>query len=257
MLIDSHCHFNNLSKITREDILSSCGKDYFFIDSSIDLESSRISLDISKNNSSPYTALGFHPFSGEKFSENTLADYEALINSNKKVVALGEVGLDYKADIAIDRQEEILREFLALAKKKDLAAIIHIRFERSTDTGQGKAKILSILDDFFSTYERVVFHCFSYSVDFLKEIVKRRGNVSFSLNILRKNKDILASLAECPLDNLILETDSPYMKIEDKSSTPLDIDKVYLRASEIKAISLDKLKGAVFANVRRIFSLKI
>jgi len=245
MLIDSHCHLNSLSKITREDVISSSNSNYCFIDSSIDLNSSKVSLEISSKYDFVYSALGFHPFSGKSFSPTVVRDYEKLIDDNKKVVAIGEIGLDYKADFSAQLQEDILAAFIELAKSKNLPVMIHNRWQ---DT-----KILDILDKFYSSYEPVVFHCFSYSQDFLAKIIERRGFVSFSLNILRKKEEITQSLKNCPLDKLILETDSPYMRVNGKPSTPLDIGRVYSHAASTKGIEEEKLKGIVFSNAERVF----
>ena len=245
MLIDSHCHLNSLSKITREDVISSCDKNYCFIDSSIDLNSTKISLELSSKYDFIYSALGFHPFSGKSFTPAVVIEYSKLIDEGKKVVAIGEIGLDDKADISPQLQEEILTAFIELAKSKDLPVVIHNRRQ--------DAKILDILDKFYSSYEKVVFHCFSYNQDFLAKIIKRKGFISFSLNILRQKEDIIQSLERCPLDKLLLETDSPYMRISGKPSIPLDIEKTYLRAAEIKGISKEELEEAVSLNIKELF----
>ena len=245
MLIDSHCHLNCLSKIAREDVISSSKSSYCFIDSSIDLNSSKVSLEISSKYDFVYSALGFHPFSGKSFSPTVVRDYEKLIDNNKKVVAIGEIGLDYKADFSAQLQEDILAAFVELAKVKGLPVMIHNRWQ---DT-----KILDILDKFYSSYKTVVFHCFSYNQDFLAKIIARGGFVSFSLNILRKKTEIVQSLESCPLDKLILETDSPYMRVAGKPSTPLDIDKTYKVAAEIKGISKEELESAVSLNIKELF----
>jgi len=245
MLIDSHCHLNSFSKITREGVISSCEESCYFVDSSIDLDSSRVSLEISNKYKCVYSALGFHPFSGKSFSPTVVSDYEKLINDNKKVVAIGEIGLDYKADFSAQLQENILSAFIELAKAKGLPVIIHNRWQ---DT-----KILDVLDKFYSSYERVMFHCFSYNQDFLTKIIERGGFVSFSLNILRKKQEIIQSLKSCPLEKLILETDSPYMLLDGKASSPLDIGKTYLRAAEIKEISKEELENAVSLNIKELF----
>jgi len=245
MLIDSHCHLNSLSKIAREDVISSSKSNYCFIDSSIDLNSAKASLAISSKYNFVYSALGFHPFSGKSFSPTVVRDYEKLIRDNKKIVAIGEIGLDYKADFPVQAQEDILSAFIELAKSKGLPVMIHNRWQ---DT-----KILDILDKFYSNYRKVVFHCFSHSQDFLAKIIEREGFVSFSLNILRKKEEILESLGKCPIEKLLLETDSPYMRVDNKPSTPLDIDKTYARAAEIKGISREELEGAISLNIRELF----
>ena len=246
MLIDAHCHFNSLNKSKREEISSLAGEN-IFIDSSIDLGSSLSSVSLSRQSEFLYTSLGFHPFSAAQFSSGLVQRYRELIEQEPKIIAVGEVGLDYKASVLLDQQKEILSTFLQLAKDKGLAVVIHNRLD--TD------EILEILDIFFADYSKVVFHCFSYSKDFLEKILKKNGFVSFSLNILRKNTQILSSLKSCPLENLLLETDSPYMRIAGSSSTPLDIAKVYSFVSIIKEVGQNELEKAVFSNAKRVFSL--
>ena len=245
MLIDSHCHLNSLPKIAREDVISSSKGNYCFIDSSIDLDSSKVSLEISSKYDFVYSALGFHPFSGKSFSSTVVRDYEKLIDNNKRIVAIGEIGLDYKADSSAQAQEDILAAFIELAKVKGLPVMIHNRWQ---DT-----KILDILDKFYSSYKKVVFHCFSYDQNFLAKIIARGGFISFSLNILRKKEEISESLQKCPIEKLLLETDSPYMRVAGKSSVPLDIDKTYKAAAEIRGISKEELESAVSLNIKELF----
>jgi len=255
MLIDSHCHFNNLSQITRKQVLD-CAQDsaqYCFIDSSIDLNSSLASSKLSVSHEHIYTSLGFHPLSAESFNQQTQAAYENLIKENSKIIAVGEIGLDYKAALAAKDQEEIFKTFIQLAKSNNLPITIHNRIDPESDKLKTPQRVLEIIDQFYSNYEKVIFHCFSHSVEILEKIIAKSGFVSFSLNILRKAKKILKSLEACPLENLLLETDSPYMKIKDRSSTPLDIVKVYERAAEIKGLSKEKLEEQVFSNAKRAF----
>lgn len=234
--------------------MDSCS-DYCFIDSSIDLESSHASSELSATHDNIYTSLGFHPLSGGSFNQQIARDYENLIKTNNKIIAVGEIGLDYKAAISAKQQEEIFKTFIGLAKDNNLPITIHNRIDPLGDKLGPPQRVLEIVDEFYSNYERVIFHCFSHSVQILEKIIKRKGFVSFSLNILRKSNKILTSLESCPLENLLLETDSPYMKIKDKPSTPLDIDKVYQRAAQIKGVEIEELKEQVFFNAKKAFSL--
>ncbi|MCF7907397.1 MAG: TatD family hydrolase [Candidatus Omnitrophica bacterium] len=256
MLIDSHCHLNNLSEITRKEILDTSRNDfqYCFIDSSIDLNSSLASSRLSASCDHVYTSLGFHPLSGESFDHQTPKAYGNLIKNNDKVIAVGEIGLDYKATISTKKQEEIFKTFIKIAKDNNLPITIHNRINPLGDKLNEPQRVLDILDEFYQTYEMVIFHCFSHSVQILERIIKKMGFVSFSLNILRKSNKILRSLEKCPLENILFETDSPYMRIKDTNSTPLDIGKVYDRAAQIKGVARDELEKQVFLNARKAFS---
>jgi TatD DNase family protein len=257
MLVDAHCHFNSLPEnITGKvsDWFTATGNK--IIDSSIDLETSRNSFQFSKRHSFVYNSLGFHPFYYNDFSCEIYQEYKNILKRNSKVVALGEVGLDYKAEMPLADQEEILQKWLELAKENDLTVLIHHRLDKSNWYSSKYPKlprILAILDNYFSDYQNVVFHCFSYSPLFLKQVVDRGGFVSFSLNLLRGNKKIIKSLKECPLENLLLETDSPYMRVAGGPSSPLDIRSVYSYVSEAKNISSKDLEGKVLANLEKVF----
>jgi len=116
-------------------------------------------------------------------------------------------------------------------------------------------RTLEILDEFFTTYGKVIFHCFSSGPDVLKRIVDKGGQVSFSLNILRKKAPILDSLKACPPEKLFLETDSPYMKIKDCSSSPQDIKAVYDFAAVARNISAGELSRQIQSNASRLFNI--
>lgn len=247
MLVDCHCHLNSLSCADREEFVSSRACATLFFDSSIDYPSSQVSLTLARQYPFVYSCIGFHPFSGKDYRPDLVKQYAQLIAGGSKIAAVGEIGMDYKADIPLAEQEIIFKNFIRLAKEKDLPVVIHNRLLDK--------KILAALDEFYSSYDKVIFHCFSCGRDFLAEVIEKGAWVSFSLNILRNNKDILSSLAQCPADRLLLETDSPYMKIKDRLSTPLDIRQVYTRAAAVKNIDEIQLQEIIFANVQRAFSL--
>jgi TatD DNase family protein len=249
MLLDAHCHIASLSSQEKERIF--CLKDagYVFIDSSINLKTTLESCSFSRQYIFIYSALGFHPFFARGFNPHILSEYKRLIECNKKVIAIGEIGLDEKAEANLEEQENIFRIFLKLAQEVNLPVAIHNRLKGH--------RALSILDDYYPSYEKVIFHCFSYGIDFLKKILAKSGYVSFSLNILRKKKDILESLKECPLQNILLETDSPYMKIGENPSTPFDIKEVYSFISTVKGVEIKDLENIVLANAQRVFSRMI
>ena len=248
MLIDTHCHINSLFSDAAEAVLDkNRNKGYSFIDVSIDTKTSLKSLDLSREYSFIHSSLGFHPFADEEFSADTIKEYSRLIKNNPAAVAIGEVGLDYKSRLSFSEQSRIFREFIKLSLELSLPLVIHNRWKGDD--------VFDILDDYLPDYRYVVFHCFSEDSRFLSRILAKDGNASFSLNVLRKNKKIDEALKEIPLDNILLETDSPYMKIYGEYSTPLDIEKVYNYTAEIKNISFGGLAAKVYSNARRIFNI--
>lgn len=248
MLIDAHCHINTLTEGQQLDLTDKAKSDYIFIDISIDLDSALKSISLSKNYSFIYTSLGFHPIGCKEFREDIIDRYKNILKGNEKIIAIGEVGLDYKASLPLGEQERLLSEFIQLSKDFSLPLIIHNRWHNEM--------VLDILSERFSNYENIIFHCFSQDKDFLTKIVDKNGFVSFSLNILRGKKSIIEALRNVPLDNLLLETDSPYMRIEGNCSSPLDINKVYSYTAKERGVSASELSRIVYGNACRVFDLR-
>jgi len=253
MLIDNHCHINSLSGPERADIFSRDLSEYRFIDSTIDMETTCNSLSLSQWYPCVMTSVGFHPLSGDQYNENTIKEYQDIIDQNKKIVAVGEIGLDYKAPVTLAKQEEIFRAFIELAYRNNLPVIIHNRVDRKMLFEGGTPYILNILSEMVTSYERVMFHCFSFNRKFMDMVVEHGGSISFSLNVLRGNKDILDALKNCPIENILFETDSPYMRISDKPSSPFDIEKVYDLAAQVRGVPRKELEEAAYNNSRKLF----
>ncbi len=245
MLIDAHCHINSLDEAKQKEILNISQNEYIFIDVSIDLTTTLGSLTTLGDYEFVYHSLGFHPLNGGSFSSQTIERYRNLIRQYKRIIAIGEIGLDYKSSLSFKEQKDIFEAFINLSKEFDLPVVIHNRWN---DDG-----ILGILNEYFSDYTKIIFHCFSQDISFLRRIIDRDGNVSFSLNVLRNKTNIKETLRYVPLDKLLLETDSPYMKVYGEYSTPLDIKKVYNYTAETKNISLEKLEEEVYCNAQRLF----
>jgi len=255
MLIDNHCHINSLAQADKESLFGRDLDGYRFIDCTVDLESTYNSLSLSQWYKPVYSAVGFHPLSGHLYTADTIAQYQDLIDSNPKIVAIGEVGLDYKSSLPLPEQEKILRGFIELGYRNRLPIIVHNRFDRRLLFEGGTPYILNVLSEIVTAYDKIVFHCFSYGPKFLEMVIAKGGFASFSLNILRGDKDILDSLKNCPLENLLFETDSPYMRVAGNASNPLDVDKVYSLAAEVKGVGREELEKAVWENARKLFIL--
>lgn len=247
MLVDAHCHLNSLPPAELA-FLSEAAGEYVFIDASVDLDSFNKSLALSGNFPFIRSCAGFHPFSiNSGYNDRTIEEYEDIFNREGDPVAIGEVGLDCKALKDVEYQTEVLIRFIRLARDRGLPLVIHNRMDSD--------RILSVLDGYFDDYSNIVFHCFSQGPELLEKVVDKKGYVSFSLNILRNNKLVTRSLKEVPLKNLLLETDSPYMRIKGNNSSPLDIVKVYEQAAGVKNIDFIELRDQVFSNAKELFGL--
>ena len=151
-----------------------------------------------------YGALGIHPSDAYDFNEEVRNEIITKVNSNKKIVAIGEIGLDYYWDKNPDRetQKNVFREQMKLAEELNLPVIIHDR-DAHKDT-------LDIMKE-FSNVKGIV-HCFSGSVEFAKECIKLGYLIGITGVVTFKNaKKIVEVVENIPLEKLLVETDCPYM----------------------------------------------
>ena len=195
-----------------------------------------------------YAAVGIHPETAGQQPADYLAQLEQLAK-HPKVVAIGEIGLDYHYE-GYDRESQsvLLREQLDLAKQLDLPVIIHAR-DCTED-------YLRILQEF---RPRGVVHCFSGSAETAREVLKLGMYIGFTGVLTFKNaKKALKALAEVPEDKLVLETDCPYMAPEPVRGTRCDSSLIcYVGAyiAQRKALAPEEVFRTTAANARRVFGL--
>ena len=193
-----------------------------------------------------YGAFGVHPEYVDDLSENWLETLEIALKE-KKAVALGEFGLDYHygSDNKMGQREVFVKQ-LELAKKLDLPVIIHSR-DACEDT-------MEILREY---KPRGVMHCFSYSAEIAKEVVRLGMYVSFAGVLTFKNaKKAVAACEVVPIERLLLETDCPYMAPEPHRGERCDSSMIAFTAAkmaEIKGVSADEMIEIANKNGRRLF----
>ena len=151
-----------------------------------------------------YGALGIHPSDAYDYNEDVRAEIIEKANSNKKILAIGEIGLDYYWEENPDRetQKRVFREQMELARELKLPVVIHDR-DAHKDT-------LDIMKEYPEV--KGIVHCFSGSVEFAKECVKLGYYIGVTGVVTFKNaKKIVEVVDEIPIDRLLVETDCPYM----------------------------------------------
>lgn len=193
-----------------------------------------------------YGAFGVHPEYAEGLPEDWKKTLENALK-NEKAVALGEFGLDYHFnDQNKDVQRAVFEEQLILAKKLDLPVVIHSR-DACEDT-------MTLLREY---KPRGVMHCFSYSPEIAKEVVKLGMYVSFTGVLTFKNaKKAAEACSVVPIERLLLETDCPYMAPEPHRGERCDSSLIAFTAAkmgEIKGVSADEMIEIANKNGRRLF----
>ncbi len=250
MLIDSHCHILSSEYEKPEDVIKdskTSGVDKMIING-YDLESSAEAVLLSNEYNYVYASIGIGPENIDDVSDKDFIKLEELINKGK-VVAIGEIGLDYYwTKDNKEKQIYVFENMLALAKKYNLPVIVHCR-QAIKDTYEllKKYKVTGIL------------HCFSGSAESAKEFIKLGFLIGIGGVVTFKNaKEIKDVVIKIDLSNISLETDSPYLSPEPfrgKVNVPKNVIHVARKIAELKSVSLEEVLEVTSSNVTSKFDL--
>lgn len=253
-MIDSHCHleFKQFDEDREEVIQKAKDRIKAIVDSCADIEKVKEVLQLHRKHPDfIFPCLGIHPRRAVKASEEELEDYKRTIKEySGAIVALGEVGLDYAQIEHIKKRresKEIFRDFIRLSDQLGLPLVVHAR---------GSMK------DALKILERkegdVIIHCFSGGPDDLYEAVERGYYLSFGGMIFRSKRKYKRILEDIPLDNLLLETDAPFLAREkEERSEPWFIWQVAERIAEIRGRNFRKVWKAAGKNAAEVFDLPV
>ena len=253
MIFDTHAHYDARQFDTdRHEVLAALPEKgvQLVVNPGCDEESSRMSIELATRYDYIYSAVGWHPEEWEKWDAQSIHTLRELCKA-PKVVAIGEIGLDYYWDKEHKEiQKEMLLAQLKLARELDLPVIIHDReaHEDSLDTVSCFPGI------------RGVFHCYSGSAEMAKILVKDGWYLGFDGPItFKNNKKAAEVLSVVPMERILLETDSPYMapvphrgKRCDSSLIPYMAEKV----AEVKGLTPEEVLRITNENGRRLFGLE-
>ncbi len=214
-----------------------------------DLASPKSSIALAEQYDFIYASVGSHPDDAAAVDEALVETYRTLAR-HEKVKAIGEIGLDYYyEDVPRVKQQEAFRLQMALAKELDMPVIIHQR-DAYEDT-------LNIVDEFPGV--RGVFHCFSGSVEYAKEVLKRGFYIGFTGVITFKNARKAVEVAEyAPLHRLLLETDCPYMAPEPyrgKRSDSTMLPKMAEKIAQLRGLPVEEIAKCTRENAMALFGV--
>lgn len=251
-LIDTHCHLTDGRLDNTDEVIASAQKVGVekFISPATDLDDSEKVVALSRRYSQVWAAVGIYPGNAEEIGAlpQALEKLEQL-TQNKKVVAIGEIGLDgYWNKRNLKVQTEVFQAQLLLANKLNLPVVVHSR-----DAQKEITQVFTKLKVPFKGQ----FHCFGPDLEFLEFILDRGFYVSFCGNITYKNAQGLREAAlKTPLDRLLLETDSPYLPPQEQRgsiNTPANVRITADFIAKLKGISVEELAGATSANAQDLF----
>jgi TatD DNase family protein len=269
-IFDTHCHladkkYHEQSKSTEEIIQEAkkAGVKYI-LNTGQDMTTNQLLLVQLKDFFNLFGALGLHPNSNEDLKEENLQWIEKQLLTNKKIIVIGEIGLDYYRTFTdIEKQKYWFARQLGLAKKYNLPVLLHIRGKENED------KFMQVFNDAYEIVKKAeikkgILHCFTGNWEIAQKFINLGFYISFAGNITYKNakwKDQWGeALEKVPLEKLVVETDAPYLVPEplrgkQTHNYPQSIIYTLKIIAEVKKTDLKELVKQIFHNTLKIFRL--
>lgn len=252
-LFDSHAHYNDekFDEDRNELILKNYNNGIKKVAcNGYNLKSTKQAIEIAEKYDGVYATAGISP---NDLTENTLNELKEIeeLAKNKKVVAIGEIGLDYywNKDNK-EYQKQVFIEQIKLANKLDLPITIHCR-DAHVDT-------IEILKNVMPCNKKGIFHCCPLNVELIKEGLALGFYISFSGVVTFKNSKPELAVSEVPLDKILIETDSPYLTPEPnrgKRNDPSNVEFVARKIAEIKGVSFEEIAKTTMENAKKIYGI--
>lgn len=255
MLIDSHAHLDDRRFNRDRDMIIKKLEENgieLVINIGADLKTSIASVSLAEKHKNIYATVGVHPHSAKQVDESTIEILRSFA-SREKVVAIGEIGLDFYRDLSPrDVQRKWFKEQLKLAKQVNLPVVIHSR-----DADQ---EVFDTLKEAQDGTLRGVLHCYSGSAELAREFIKLGFYISLAGPVTFNNARVPREVAKAvPLDKLLIETDAPYLTPEPyrgKRNEPIYVKYVAGTIADIKGISYEELAKATNRNTKELFGIK-
>ncbi|MDD5133577.1 MAG: TatD family hydrolase [Candidatus Nanoarchaeia archaeon] len=241
MLVDSHCHLDFFP----EEEISVIVKRFpgIIIQNAVDINSMKKSLIIAKKYSNVKLAFGVYPTRALELSEKDFEKALSFIRENKdNIIALGEIGLEYKESQEREKQIINLKKLLKLAEEIKKPLIIHSR----------KAE-LEVLELLKNSKVKIVLHCFNGNTTAVRTALEYGFYFSVPTNI-STSKNLKKLVKIVPIDRILTETDAPYLSpIKGQRNEPLNVKHTIKVIAEIKHITEENVEEQIYRNYKLIF----
>jgi len=254
MFVDTHAHlfFDNFDGEVDQviDRAVNDGVDYILVPST-DLKTAEQVAELTEKYDIVYGAVGIHPHDTKEWNNSWLKKIEEL-SKLEKIVAIGEIGLDYYYDYSPkEKQLEAFKAQIDLALKLNLPIIVH---NRDSDDD-----LMKIIGEYSSSGLKAQFHCFNSTVENAQELINKNYMISFTGNITFKKADELRKLVKAVgLNHLLLETDSPFMTPvphRGKRNEPSNIKYVAEKIAEIHQTDVKEVARLTSLNAFKLFGI--
>lgn len=251
MFIDTHCHLSNkyyddIEFIINENKQNNIEK---MIISGCEKEDIDETLELINKYDFIYATIGYHPDQVEFIREEDINNLEVVIKSNKKIIGIGEIGLDYHYNKKLKNEQQLLFEKqLDLAEKLNMPVVIHSR-DATEDT-------INILKKYKLSG---IIHCFSGSFETAEKYIAMGYKLGIGGVVTFKNSKLPEVISKISLENIVLETDSPFLTPEPYRGTENSskyIPLIAKKIAEIKKVSLEEISNNTNQNCNDLFDLK-
>ena len=268
-LTDTHCHLDyNKFDSDRAEVIQRANDSGLIrlLVPGLHHKSSKDAVQLAESNPSVYAAVGFHPTDLEEFSEKTFQEVKELA-SHPKVVAIGEIGIDYywvKENDKRALQREALKQQLQFAKEINKPVIIHMREENDAWFGEASQDLLKILENWQTSLpaplaERPgVLHSFNGNLETAQKALAMNFYIGITGPVTYKNADEKRQIIrQLPLDRILIETDSPFLApvpVRGKRNEPAYVGHIADKIAEIHLKSPAEIASITTANAARLFA---
>ncbi len=254
MFVDTHAHlfypnfeedlFEVIKKAREERV------DYMLVPAT-DLKTAKQVIELCDRYDFIFGAVGVHPHDTKDWDDSFIPKLEELAK-HPKIVAIGEIGLDYFYDFSPkEKQIKAFKDQIELALKLDLPVIIH---NRDSDVD-----MMEIIKSYAGSGLRAQFHCFNASLEDARELIAMHHYISFTGNITFKKFDSLREIAAAiPLENIMIETDSPFMTpvpYRGKRNEPTNVKYVAEKLAELHKITIEEVARITSLNAFKMFGM--
>lgn len=237
MKFDIHCHLTS-KEYNSKELIKECEKENIsIITNGLDFSDNEKVLELSKNYKNVYASLGMHPTN--EFDEKVISQ---IIENKNKIVAIGEVGLDYKEGIN-KNQIVNFQKLIILAEKLNKPLIIHSRNAEK-----------EVINELINIKVPAILHCFTGKKKLLKEALIN-PNIYFSIPASIKYSEQFQDLAkEIPINRLFCETDSPYLW-KTGTNSPVNVANSYEMIAKIKGLKLNECEKIIENSIKNVFKI--
>ncbi len=272
MLTDTHCHLNlNKFDEDREAVIQRARESGVtrILIPALELESSKAIIQLANSNPSLFAAVGFHPTDLDGWDDTAIENLRQLANSAKKVIAIGEIGLDYywiKESKKQEQQREVLQQQLKLAQDVNLPVIIHMREENDAWFGQASIDLLEILTK-WQNLLRIqehplankpgVLHSYNGNLETAHKAIEHNFYIGVTGPVTYKNaEEKRRIIRQLPLERLLIETDAPFLTPvphRGKRNEPAFVSHIADKIAEIHMTTREQVAEITSDNAKNLF----